>query len=189
MEKEIVPHDAVFKDLYSIPDVIRSLLTDHVRLDFIEELDFSSLEPLPTNYITPELRQRFTDIVWKVSWKKKWNFFLALLLEFQSAPDEDMALRIHNYTGLLIEKLRKSGLVAASDPYPPVFPIVINKGPKVWTSAQSFAEKFPPMPEDLRAYAMGQRYFLIDESTIEASSLNRHSGLVSQIIRIQKSSK
>lgn len=44
MENERIPHDPSYKQFFSNPDMVASLLRDFVPEDFIRELDFSTLE-------------------------------------------------------------------------------------------------------------------------------------------------
>ena len=93
MGKERMPHDSAYKQFFSDPKMVESLLRDFVSADFIADLDFSTLERCSGSYVTDDLRERHDDIVWRVGWKKGSWCYVALLLEFQSPPDHWMALR------------------------------------------------------------------------------------------------
>ncbi|RRD68746.1 MULTISPECIES: Rpn family recombination-promoting nuclease/putative transposase, partial [unclassified Desulfovibrio] len=94
MGKERIPHDPAYKQFFSNPEMVESLLRDFVPADFVADLDFSTLERCSGSYVTDDLRERHDDIVWRVGWKKGSWCYVALLLEFQSTPDHWMALRI-----------------------------------------------------------------------------------------------
>ena len=70
MGKERIPHDSAYKQFFSNPEMVESLLRDFVPADFIADLDFSTLERCPGSYVTDDLRERHDDIVWRVGWKK-----------------------------------------------------------------------------------------------------------------------
>ncbi|WP_366938752.1 Rpn family recombination-promoting nuclease/putative transposase, partial [uncultured Desulfovibrio sp.] len=52
MKNERLPHDASYKQIFSNPDMVASLLRDFVSEDFISELDFSTLEQCSGSYVT-----------------------------------------------------------------------------------------------------------------------------------------
>jgi len=165
MEKGRKPHDPAYKQFFSNPEMVASLLRDFVPADFIKDLDFSTLERCSGSYVTDDLRERHDDIVWRVGWKRGSWCYVALLLEFQSTPDHWMALRILSYTALLLLDLVKTGKVQESEGLPPVFPIVIYNGGKAWKAPQDVATLFAPMPESLKVYRPQHRHFLADCKT------------------------
>lgn len=94
---ERFPHDAAYKAFFSDPAMVESLLRDFVPEDFIDDLDFSTLERCSGSYVTDDLRERHDDIIWRISWKKDKWCYAVLLLEFQRSQDHWMALRILSY--------------------------------------------------------------------------------------------
>ena len=56
---------------------------------------------VPSEFITPRLRRRGSDIIWRLRWGKDRWLYVYLLLEFQSTVDPYMALRVMVYVGLL----------------------------------------------------------------------------------------
>ena len=62
-------HDHGYKLLYSFPDMVKSLLTGFVNQDWINQLDFSTLEKVNGSYITDDLRSRSDDVVWRVKFQ------------------------------------------------------------------------------------------------------------------------
>ena len=186
MEKGRKPHDPAYKQFFSNPEMVASLLRDFVPADFIKDLDFSTLERCSGSYVTDDLRERHDDIVWRVGWKKGSWCYVALLLEFQSTPDHWMALRILSYTALLLLDLVKTGKVQESEGLPPVFPIVIYNGGKAWKAPQDVATLFAPMPESLKVYRPQHRHFLLDESRVPKDELDRNKGLAAQLLRLER---
>ena len=186
MGKERMPHDPAYKQFFSNPEMVESLLRDFVSVDFIADLDFSTLERCSGSYVTDDLRERHDDIVWRVGWKKGSWCYVALLLEFQSTPDHWMALRTLSYTTLLLLDLVKTGKVRENEGLPPVFPIVIYNGGKAWKAPQEVAALFAPMPEGLKYYRPQHRHFLLDESRVSGEELDKSNGLVAQLLRLER---
>ena len=186
MGKERMPHDPAYKQFFSNPEMVESLLRDFVSADFIADLDFSTLERCSGSYVTDDLRERHDDIVWRVGWKKGSWCYVALLLEFQSTPDHWMALRTLSYTTLLLLDLVKTGKVRENEGLPPVFPIVIYNGGKAWKAPQEVAALFAPMPESLKYYRPQHRHFLLDESRVPGEELDKSKGLAAQLLRLER---
>ena len=186
MGKERMPHDPAYKQFFSNPEMVESLLRDFVSADFIADLDFSTLERCSGSYVTDDLRERHDDIVWRVGWKKGSWCYVALLLEFQSTPDHWMALRTLSYTTLLLLDLVKTGKVRENEGLPPVFPIVIYNGGKTWKAPQEVAALFAPMPEGLKYYRPQHRHFLLDESRVPGEELDKSKGLAAQLLRLER---
>ena len=186
MGKERMPHDSAYKQFFSDPKMVESLLRDFVSADFIADLDFSTLERCSGSYVTDDLRERHDDIVWRVGWKKGSWCYVALLLEFQSTPDHWMALRTLSYTTLLLLDLVKTGKVRENEGLPPVFPIVIYNGGKAWKAPQEVAALFAPMPEGLKYYRPQHRHFLLDESRVPGEELDKSKGMVVQLLRLER---
>lgn len=101
-------HDNSYKLLFSHPEMVADLLRGFVHADWVNELDFDSLEKVSGSYVSDDLREREDDIIWRVRWGPNW-VYLYLLLEFQSTIDPFMAVRILTYLGLLYQDLIKSG--------------------------------------------------------------------------------
>ena len=186
MGKERIPHDPAYKQFFSNPEMVESLLRDFVPADFVADLDFSTLERCSGSYVTDDLRERHDDIVWRVGWKKGSWCYVALLLEFQSTPDHWMALRILSYTTLLLLDLVKTGSVRENEGLPPVFPIVIYNGGRAWKAPQDVEALFAPMPESLKMYRPRHRHFLLDESRVPADALDKSRGLAAQLLKLER---
>jgi predicted transposase YdaD len=62
-------HDGSYKQLFSHPEMVASLIRDFVPEDWVEELDFSSLENTNKSFITDDIRDRHDDIIWRVRWQ------------------------------------------------------------------------------------------------------------------------
>ena len=82
MEHDRLPHDPAYKQFFSNPEMVESLLREFVSADFVADLDFSTLERCSGSYVTDDLRERHDDIVWRVGWKNGAWCYVVLLLEF-----------------------------------------------------------------------------------------------------------
>jgi predicted transposase YdaD len=85
-------HDHSYKLLFSHPEMIADLLRGYVKEDWVDRVDFSTLEKVSGSYITDDLREREDDVVWRVRFADEW-LYVYLLLEFQSTVDRTTATR------------------------------------------------------------------------------------------------
>jgi predicted transposase/invertase (TIGR01784 family) len=179
-------HDGSYKHIFSHPEVVTDLLRGFVHEDWVEQIDYATLEKVNGSYIADDLRGREDDIIWRVRHQNGW-LYIYLLIEFQSRVDPHMALRVMVYTGLLYQDLTKSEAIKTGQKLPPVFPIVIYNGEGKWTAARDIAELIEPMPGSLAAYRPAQKHFVLDEGRITESELPQDNNALADIIRLESS--
>lgn len=183
-----LPCDGAYKLLFSHPEMVEALLRGFVAEDWVDQIDFSTLDKLGAEYISDELLQRRDDIVWRVRLNlpdggSEW-LYLYLLLEFQSRPDPWMALRLLGYVCLMYQELIKRDHVKGGR-LPPVFPLVLYNGLPRWQAAQDIAELIHA-PGQLTAWMPRFRYFLLDEGRVPATTLaSRRDNLVAHLIELE----
>jgi len=178
--------DTGYKLIFSHAVVVEDLLLGFVGEDWVEELDFSTLEKSGGSYVTDDLREREDDVIWRIRRRDGW-LYIYLLLEFQSAVDPWMALRILVYTGLLYQDLIRKGEVGRGEKLPAVFPLVIYNGRDPWGAARDVGELIEELPGSLKCYRPMNRYFLLEEASVDEAQLADESNTVGGIIRIEQS--
>ena len=177
-DSDRLPHDPAFKAIFSHPRMIADALRGYAvqptgPLDprTVAALDFSTLEKLPAEWITPAFRRRIGDQAWRVRfrWARNWDDpggYLLILVEFQSGRDPDMALRMATYALQLYAELETAGAVRPGGPRPPILPLLIHNGPGRWTASTALdrliAHPAPPAtaatrPEDVQDARLAAR--------------------------------
>lgn len=179
-------HDSGYKLLFAHPRVVEDLLRGFVGEDWVEDLDFATLERISGSYVSDDLREREDDLIWRVRCQDAW-LYVYLLLEFQSTEDPWMALRMMVYTGLLYQDLIKSGEVRRGQKLPPVFPLVLYNGRQPWGAARDVGELIDTFAGSLRRYFPAQRYFLLAENAVGEECLADTQNTVAGIIRLETS--
>ena len=165
--------------------MVRDLLSGFAARDWSAELDLGSLTPLPASYVTHDLRQRHGDLVWRLRFRDERWLYVVLLLEFQSAVDRSMAVRMLTYTALLYQKLIAEGVLREHSVLPPVLPVVIYNGRRPWTVPVDVAELIASgRGGSLARYQPSQRYFLLDEGRVGGADLPS-GNLVSALIDLE----
>ena len=129
-------YDRTYYNLFSNPEMVEDLLKSFVHEDWVDDLDFSTLELLNSKFISQEINKREGDLVFRIQTLDGKPRFLVILLEFQSTPDDLMAVRFMVYAGMLYQQLIKEGKAEAGK-LPPIFPLVLYNGDQTWRSAKT----------------------------------------------------
>ena len=166
--------------------MIRDLLVGFVREPWIAELDFTTLEKYPTEFIDDRLRQRRNDVIWRLRWGSDW-LYVYVLLEFQSGVHRFMAARLSTYLDLLYQDLIRSRQLTRQRRLPPVLLIVLYNGRRRWTAPTDLAELIEPGPVGLDAYRPRLRYLLLDESAYADTELATMRNLAAALFRLENS--
>jgi len=179
-------HDHSYKLLFSHPEMVADLIRGFVREEWVDHLDFSSLEKVSGSYIADDLREREDDVIWRVRWGQEW-LYVYLLIEFQSTVDRFMAVRILAYLGLLYQDLIRMGQLAAGGRLPPVLPIVLYNGSRRWDAPVEVADLVVPAPKGLDLYCPRLKYLLLDEGVYADSELEPLRNLAAALFRMENS--
>ena len=178
-------HDENYKKIFSFPRMVEDLLRGLVPGDWLDEVDFSTLQKLSAEYVSDELRRRHGDSVWRVRLRGGWLHVL-VLLEFQSTDDPDMALRILEYTALLYREIRRNKALGPDGKRPPVLPVVLYNGAARWKAVVEVGELISPVGPELAPYQPSQRYLVLDERHIGDDDLPRDN-LMMAVVDLEKS--
>ncbi len=179
-------HDNAYKFLFSHARMVEDLLKGFVREEWVDHLDFSTLEKVNGSYVSDDLRGREDDVIWRVRWGRDW-LYVYLLLEFQSSVDQWMAVRIMTYVGLLYQDLIRSGQVSSGDRLPPVLPVVLYNGESTWTAATDVSLLVQDIPGGLGRYRPHLRYLLLAERDFCDADLQSLNNLVAALFRLENS--
>ncbi len=188
MEMGNIPkqYDLSYKTFFSHPIMVESLLMDFVEEAFVRELDFSTLQRLPGDYVSEEgMRERHDDIVWRINVQDSSSCYVTVILEFQSSPDPLMPLRIQSYSTLLLLDIAKREHKHRRD-LPPVFAMVLYNGKRPWNVALDAVPLFNYMAVSLKQYCPWQQYFLLDEGHMPKEKLNKANGLAAQLVKMEQ---
>ena len=177
--------DPNYKRLFSFPRMVEDLLRGFLPGDWLDELDFSTLQKLPAEYVSDELLKRHGDCVWRLRRRGEW-LYLLVLLEFQSTDEPRMALRILTYTSLLYQELVRNDALDAGGRLPAVLPVVLYNGEARWRAALEVGELIAPVGPELASYQPSQRYIVVDERHVGVEDLPA-SNLMSAVLGLEQS--
>ena len=140
---------------------------------WIDRIDFSTLEPMPTELIDKAFRSRFTDQLWRARFRDAdgadhW-LHIIVMLEFQATVDWFMALRMQSYAVRIYESLWVGRTPNSKSRLPPILGIVVYSGRRPWHAAQSVSglvaagtrpdePSAPAVPHLTRELVLGPKY-------------------------------
>ena len=84
-------HDHAYKLLFSHPEMVRDLLEGFVNEPWLEQLDYGSLERVPSTYVSDDLRERSDDVVWRS--QAQVLEVVRSLLQWLTQPEQDSLRR------------------------------------------------------------------------------------------------
>ena len=178
-------HDPAYKLLFSRPRMVRDLLDGFAARGWSGALDFDTLDPLPASFVSEDLQQRHSDLVWRIRFRDDRWLYLVLLLEFQATVDPAMALRMLTYTALLYQRLDADGVLRDHRALPPVLPVVLYNGRRPWTASVEMTDLVAVGSDLLAPYQPSQRYYLLDGARVADADLPADN-LVSALIDLEK---
>lgn len=184
-QKDAPPWDAINKAAFNHSEVLRDFLRLYVHEDFVKDLDLSSPEPLPSEFVTEAMRKRYNDYIRKIRWKDT-DAYLLLILEFQSSTDTWMPVRILAYTALLWLDLIEKKLVSFETKLPPVFPIILYSGADKWDGPLDIEHLLSPAAMRMVKYQPSNLALLVREELFKNELLNKNSDLYALFLLIRR---
>ncbi len=180
-------HDAGYKRLFSHPSLVEGLLRGFLQEDWSERLDFSTLEKVSHSFVSEDLRERHSDVVWRLRLRGEGEgwVYLYLLLEFQSTSDPFMALRLLTYVSLLLEEIVRREKLGPQDRLPAVFPLVLYNGKGRWRAPFRLESLFVPVPRDLKRYLPRLSYRLLDEHRLDLNRPELRRNQTAALLRVE----
>jgi predicted transposase YdaD len=179
-------HDSGYKLLFTHPRMVEHLLRGYLREDWVERLDFSSLEKVGASFMSDDLRERHSDLIWRVRYRgEEGAVDLYLLIELQSNPYRFMPVRVAGYVALLLEELVRRKRLAPGRRLPPVLAIVLYRGARRWHGPRDLFDLFAPGPMSMAQHLPRLEYLLLEESHLRFDDLEESRNLAAVLFRLE----
>jgi predicted transposase/invertase (TIGR01784 family) len=157
------PHDALFKAVLGNPEHARGALRSAMPAALAEVFDWPTLAPCPGNFVDPALRERYTDVLFSVTWRGGGEALLYILFEHQSTSDGRMAFRCLRYLVRIWERWLTDH--PRAEVLPVIVPVVLYHGAQPWSAPVAF-DALLDIPEAVRpaiAPHLVQFTYLVDD--------------------------
>lgn len=162
------PHDKFFKELLGQPATAADFLTHYLPPAVVARLDLSTVQAEKDSFIDDELRESFSDLLYRVRRNTTGEIFVYILFEHKSAPDEWVAFQLLRYLVRFWEKQLAAGVTRL----PAVLPLVFYHGRTRWTAPREFSALVElDEADELRRHTPEFAYLLCDLSAFSADEL------------------
>ncbi len=161
-------YDAVCKDFFDIPLVVKLFLLYLLPQGIKEKLDLSFFLDAGTEFIKEDASRQMCDLAWRTKFAAT-GYPVILMLEFQSTVDLEMPIRVASYTIAQIQKqyrIDKYNSNNTTKYVTEIIPIVIYTGQKTWTAADSIGDMYPPDTAVLSPFHLQNSFLFVDVHSI-----------------------
>lgn len=122
------PHDKNFKLSLSNKEVAKDFLSTHLPKSILKTMKLSTLKICPDSYVTTELEDNYSDIVYSVKTNKNHHCYIYTLLEHMSTATWDLPIRMVEYQLSIISNHRRQ--YPKDKKIPVVIPLLVYNGEK-----------------------------------------------------------
>jgi Putative transposase, YhgA-like/Domain of unknown function (DUF4351) len=181
-------HDSGYRLLFSFPYFVECLVRGFVPGDWVEQLDFGTLEAVREGHPRDSIGMRSNDVIWRLRWRglDVW-VYVYLMIELQKTDEPFMAVRVLDYEGGLYRQIVRALQLKRGDPLPIVLPLVLYHGYPAWKSATEVFDLIAPAPPEIEPYLPHLRYLLLDVNTYPAGELERMRNPVACVFQLEGS--
>ncbi len=165
----INPHDRFFKATFSRRETALSFLQTYLPPELAQTFDFSSFEISKDSFVDSELKEHFSDILYKTGLQSGGQACIYILFEHKSYQDKLAAFQILKYMVKIWEQQRRQNeeqKLKQKYPLKPIFPLLVYHGKEDWKVGLNFVAIFDQadLPDVLRPYVPDYEYWLYDLS-------------------------
>ncbi|MEP7337358.1 MAG: Rpn family recombination-promoting nuclease/putative transposase, partial [Acidobacteriota bacterium] len=121
------PHDVFFKKLIGRRATAIQFLKLYLPAEVTAPFDWRALERVEDTFISEELREHFSDLIFRIRLKDGSPIYVYILLEHKSAPERWVALQVLGYIVALWQQMKEGG----AQELPLVIPVVFYHGIRV----------------------------------------------------------
>ena len=143
VNNNVKSHDRFFKKSMSYPEIAHEFFKSYLPKEVLEIIDLSTLKQESSSFLSNELGEGVSDILYSVKYGEE-SGYISILLEHQSTSDRLITYRIQKYMLRLCEEhLRKQkGKKNSEKTLPIIYPVILYTGNKKYTAPRSFYELF-----------------------------------------------
>ena len=176
-------HDKFVRESFSEAGRAIAFFDKFLPADLRSKLDLSSLVVLQESYLTSELKESFSDLIFQIDIKdgvdgKKLE--LSMLFEHKSKPDKNLAFQVGHYMfSHWIKRLNNNQDLL------PIIPIVYYQGKKKW-EIFTLEKLFDKYPKEIKKYLPSQEYIFLALNTMTEEQLSKVSDVLMRIALISQ---
>ncbi len=153
-------HDKFFKQTMTDKKKARNLLENYLPLKMLRLIDLEEMELEKDSMIEEELKDVFSDLIYKVKLNDK-EAYLYFLFEHKSYPYKKIVLQLLKYIRGIWELKAKQD---DQEKLPLIIPIVFYHGRQKWNVGLVLSDILDDIPDELKGYIPDFKYLIYDFS-------------------------
>jgi predicted transposase/invertase (TIGR01784 family) len=160
-KRQLTAHDYFFKQIFAERKQVQDFIRGEFPETFVQQLDFSTLQPDESHYVNPEMKEYAADVLYTCRYAGTTELRLAFLLEHKSFVPSHPHLQLLRYMLNIWEKDTQG-----NQPLKPIIPVVVYHGTGRWQQ-RPFAEYFGAgtLDDFLQPFVPSFDYWLTDLRT------------------------
>ncbi|WP_446011291.1 Rpn family recombination-promoting nuclease/putative transposase [Candidatus Electrothrix sp.] len=143
------PHDSFFRETFGRKEIAAGFLREYLPRAILRKIDLESLTAVKDSFVEKELRQHFSDLLYRVRYQEHM-LYLYLLFEHKSSPDPWTGLQLLRYLVRFWEQHRKQH--PKDRKLPAVVPLVLYHGRKKWRFSDRFSSLIVQNDDELAPF-------------------------------------
>jgi predicted transposase/invertase (TIGR01784 family) len=152
------PHDKFFKDVFSRPEVAQDFCRHYLPREIVKLLNLSTLTQAKDSFVDENLRESFSDLLFKIKLKTGRDIYIYILFEHKSHRDPMVLFQILRSEVKIWDNDRKQ---RGNSKLRPIIPLVIYHGRRKWNVPLDFHSLFL-WTEGMEKYLPQFEYLLFD---------------------------
>lgn len=186
MKNEIISkHDATFKEVFSQKRIAKDFIENNIPKEVLDIMNMESLELQKDTFINEELKENFSDLIYRVKINNK-EAYICFLLEHKSYKDKMAIFQLNKYIleswMTIVQKENKEDL-------PLIIPMIIYHGREKWnlkTDLREMIEGFHELPEYLKERIPVFKYDFFNIVEYEESDFEKLTRLTAMMLKAFK---
>lgn len=174
------PHDTTFKHIFKEVHIAKDIIQHNLPLEMLNDMDLNTLQLLDGTFVSKELKETFTDVLYRVEIART-GVYVAFLLEHKSSPDKFAAFQVSRYIIDLWEKSFKE-----KRELPIVIPIIFYHGLQPWnyeTDVRNYIPNYETLPNYLKLRMPAIKHDFITMQTHDEERMKNYDPLTRLTLR------
>ncbi len=174
-------HDKFIRQILSNKELAIDFLREFLPETLVNHMNLQTLEHQDTSYINEELKESFSDLIWRVNMKGEESLRISLLLEHKSYADPKVVFQLLEYLACgyrkQIREKQKPELI---------IPILYYHGKSNW-KFRSLVSYFVHYPDFMKKYLPWFEFEFVNLHELAPEQiLTLQNGLLSSAVMLQK---
>ena len=140
------PHDKFFKEAFGREETARDFVVNYLPDEIRELLDLECIEAGKESFVDEELKEHFSDVIYRTRLKGGEPVCIYVLFEHKSYSDDIVLFQLLRY----MVKIWHSD-INNNKPLCPILPIVVYHGKEKWSVGVNF-QSLMKVPEAMRPF-------------------------------------